>query len=894
MSDSAEKKEEEKKSEENSTVEPLTEELNLVSMSTEVLMLQAKPPSESSEKKEDKVAKKPSAEKKEEKETPKPEETKVEDKPKEEDKMADPATTDGKGQEKKDEEGLHYGTHSVYPLDVMQIDTTQCGVPIGQDTIFRISGSLKTLARRLNWNNDNHAVNFSDVLTWARPYQRSVSWTVNEALDWMLEPVNHVVPTVIQEVEPYIKCKFKAQDYAGVLNNGIPDLNQVMKTARGDSQMSKLVADGLASRVLTNPEVTDVSGFFACGYLFAAHMDFLNAVGIVPQLAARADDTLITANIAAVLPADAAIAIANVERALNDQCLSFRRRNLTATDVQVLVAIALGGVSGATVPPGLQQTPITAYIQWPTRKYLLWDTNDIPLGVRVQLTGRQIRASLAAMAGCLHAYDDMASGFIKAASILVCYPVSWDIPAERAADPAPGPSRPPAAMQEFLRSRGSAGSTWEDIVARTRRTIATMRATLEADPNFGGFSLADIESLVEIVAPLEARVQTPDPVAPNRRGALIHSMLEIKNIQVQKVRGYNPIWDMMKMPRPRDAIDPLLEGDGLVLGGMESDLQMKTGFIIGGLLSVCSGVVWHSINVTGRELNGWASGQGSEISTYMRQILQASRDGITAPYYQMVIGVWQQLISTKMTSTFMRCCSTFSGCDGPIEDINFDGSWWQGTWELSIPYIVEPISISWAYNKWCDYWGYIGPKPRVNFSHDLVVGGAADAEYISFNRDEPKYVAAASSDFPFDFIAYGVIMINIIRQYFDAEEVWPITFREVSVCKAGAGDLGPPREDMWQPDFFADFPLIIAGRMISFDHKRQSVLVPGLTRETLGGNNFYTIVRMGEVVLEGVGIQRDGIVDMVNAPVGGLRLLARLRNLDQGGQGGEGSGRAEN
>nr|UUV42562.1 MAG: capsid protein [Kuusamo totivirus 2] len=899
MSDNTEKKEEKQASEESTACEPLTEKINLVALNTEVLLLQAEPAAENSDKEKEKPAKKKEVDKKEEssatkQDTP-PEETKTADQSATGSDMADPAKTDPPKGEKKDDDAPHYGTHSVYPTDVLTVDTVKCAVPVGQDSILRIGGALKTLARRMSWNNNEHRANFSDIITWSRPYQRSRACSMTDHVAWMLAPVNQAVHTVIQEVEPYIKCKFKAQDYAGVLSNGIPDLNQVMKTARGDQQMSKLVADGVASRVMTNPEVTDISGFFACGYLFAAHMDFCNAAGIVPILAARGAEDIITANISAAAADAANLAIAAIELALNEQALGFRWRNLSATDVQVLIAIALGGVSGATVPAALQATPVTAYIQWPSRKYFIWDTKVFGLPRdRVQLTGKQIRASLAAMAGCLHAYDDMASGFIKCASIQFCFPIIWDIPVaanEEVADAAP---RPPAEMDQYLRQAGQGGASWQQIVARTRQTVANLERELLANPDFGGISLEAVQSLLDIVAPPESRQESGAEAEVNKRGALIHALLEVKTIQVQRVRGHNPLWDMMKMHRPRDAIDPLLEADGLVLGGMASDLQMRTCYVIGALLSVCSGVVWHSMNVTGRELNGWASGQGSEISTYMRQLLQATNDGCIAPYYQMVVGVWQQLVSTRLTSTFMRCCSMFSGSQEPYEDIASPDSWWQGTWPLYIPYTLEPISLSWAYTHWCDYWGYIGPKPRVNFSHDLVIGGADDAEYISFHRDEPKYMAAASSDFPFDFIPYGVIMINILRQYFDPEEDWVITFREIRVCRAGSGDLEPPREDMWQPEYFQLMPIMSAGKMISFDHERQSVIVPGLTRETLTVGNFYTLIRMGDMILEGVGLQRDGIVDVVSTPVGALRLLSRLQNLDHGGAGGSSSGRSEN
>lgn len=773
----------------------------------------------------------------------------------------------------------HYGQHSVTPTDVLQVNPLQCGALIGQDIIRVIAAHLETIDRRCTWRTPNFVCSFADMVSWYRPYMTPQDWPMTSSVYWMIPRADAHVQTNIVEVNPRVKGEFLPENYVGITQSGAPDLNSVMRTARGISGLSKQVAEKILHKVRENGKVTDLSGFFCCGHLFAAHLDFIAQANVrEPAWNAIPADVLVTANIAAEQGQEVTDTVKNIEKHISGQLLAFKWDSLTPQDRQVLISIAMGGVSSVGVPAGLDVVPITSYITWPARQYFVWSEKAIELpAARERLTAEQVRCSMAAFATLLDAHDDHANGFTKCSTIIVAHSAQWDMPPDPVPEPAaPAPPRMPQSVRAYLERAGAYNQANIDDAMRDARRLLNIVQPTGEEPIPG---LDGLRVLMAALNPPPA----PRVVPPPRRvrGALIHALLEAKQIMVQQVRGPIFLWDVLLYKKPVTAIDRKLVDDGLALGGMDSDLQLRTCFFIGGMLSIAAGVVLHGINVTGRELNNYVAGGGDMISAQLRQWLQCTKSGGVAVFYQLLVGALQQMVSVKISPTFMARCSIWCGDRGEWEDIDQPNSWFRSEWARKIPYIIEPLSMSWVFLAFCDLWGYFGIRPRVNFSHDLVVGGAADQEYISFHRDEPRYMASASMKIPYRYIQYGIIMLNIMRQYFNAIGVWAISIRLIRVVKAGSGDLEPPIDNIFQPERLPNLPWYKAGTLLTFSHELQCVIVPGLTRLAINPDNFYILLRMGDVVLEGVGIQRDGIVGKDAAPIGGLALLEGLVGLDE-------------
>nr|UUV42435.1 MAG: hypothetical protein [Hameenlinna totivirus 1] len=909
--------------------EPIVEKFDFITVETKAEVIHVEPPTEGEMPKEKKGKK--------EGESKPPPEHKVttDEKPPAESAAPSSAPTaeeppkekqNEKSKEDKKENG-HYGQHSIITTDTVSIDATQCGVAIGQNLITMVSGQAATLGRRCCWENEEYGVQFFDILTWHRNLRQPLTWYTYTNTLWALEAVAHTEKTVVEWSEPSIKSTYNMADYSPFIGaNNIPSLSQFSNTIRMASGMSKLVTEGLTTRLDINPHISDRSGFFAAGFFMAAHLDYLEHLGTEPAFPPIPAGVLITADISS--HENAAASVAAINKAINCMAMNFERRLLSDGDIKVLILLAMGGSSIIGQPAGTLRTPVTAFVTWPKMDFLVWDKKEVvvPQVFGDGVTAAQVRTSMKGFAALMNAYDDMGTGFIKCASILFCDTMEW---------PTPGVDRDDvlkdlpdgllnyldtildcydedfltivrASLVSLKRKRAAEAAASSSEAVRTPELVEVIRAAMIRCGMIGRrgnelyYTVEGIDN-DEILGkkkkqPAAESSKSPkaavveEPPAPEIRRALIHAMLDTNVLQVPCPRGANPLWDMMKVAKPKDTPNLLTMDDGRSLSGMDSRLQMKTCLIIGGLLSIGASIVLHSINITGRELRLWAKDDPSRSTDLLRQLFQATEGGTVAPYYQMIIGSLQQLTKATIHTDAVAGNETFSGNGFGMVDGDADTTWWEGTWPGAIPYIIEPAAFTWMYRGWCDYWGYFGPQITINFSPDLVLGGADGSEYFSFHRDEPAYLKAATTDDSFLYIPYGVLALNTCIMLTQPVQPWIITIRLAKVTQAGTAEPGPPRYNQFQPLWNAIHGLVIPGTLLTYSWKLNSIIIPGLARGRVNDGEFYYLVNYpsGQVIGK-VGWYKDGRVDVPTVPVGGLRFLGKLKNLqshrDQPGSG---------
>nr|UUV42567.1 MAG: capsid protein [Lestijarvi totivirus] len=594
----------------------------------------------------------------------------------------------------------------------------------------------------------------------------------------------------------------------------------------------------------------------------------------------------------------------------------------------------MGGSSSVTPGLGAAHVPITCYVKWPARQYLIWDTVDfeIPI-VRAELTATQVRTSLGRFAKMLNAYDDLAAGFVKASSILVMGVARWKDEKAPQKEKKTGDDDESelSDFSEWLALKTDAASETESKLYKRAKVLKEAQEKLMNDLcNEFKLTRKELEAMIDqesddesglstthfrqvlirastsraaldlqseqMGSALENRGAKKGGVASGSKSgskkeaeeapvqfkrALVHAMLECGTIQVQTPRGYNFLWEVMQIPKPESTVNQMLTQDGKCLIGMHADDQMRAMVCIGGMLSIAAGSVFHGINITGRELNLWAGSGGGKSSDLLSGLCLATNKGTVAPYYQTVVGVFQQMFHMNLSPVFLRNMGVFSGAGKQMPGITQRRSWWKALWPNRIPYLIEPASMSWAMKGWNDAWGLFAPNPRVNFSHDIVRGGYNDNEYIAFHRDEPAYLAYAATRKPYMNIAYGNMAINVARQIVAPRARWELTIRLIRLAAVGSTEVDPPRVDIWQPEYNPVTGMILIGSLPTYDWKRGAVIAPGLDREKIGTTAFTQLVHVNRVVA-GVGLIHDGYVQTRgdNQGITGADVIGDIEGLD--------------
>nr|UUV42542.1 MAG: capsid protein [Inari totivirus 1] len=791
---------------------------------------------------------------------------------------AEPPPKDDKpATEEKTSEPDHYGTHSIIPSGVLRIDPVQCGVDVGQDMIRKVAGAASTLHRRVVWRNDESMVHVADVLTWHKQPGNPLFWNALSSIPWAIGAADHSEDTQIFWVPPKVKSEYKMSEYAPFVgHNNILSLSQFGNSIRINSRMSKPVLEKMGPKLKDNPYVTDISGFFAMGFFLASHLQYMEKLGVGKIYPQVPENTLITCNIAEhENPQPACNAIG---KAINCMALNFRRRFLTDQDVQVLQVMALGGASAISHRPGAVLIPITYLVTWPKLSFLVWDDNAVEVPAAIEeLTADQVRLSMKTFANLLDAYDDMAVGFTKCASILYCTVLEWDTPPTGDLDPLNGL---PDSLLLFLENIAEAyDESYKAIVKSILDNVKRVRVQEALDMDepevvtptlnevlraamirrgmiakqdgvyvYTQLGIDDEDILGNPKPPSEsteegAKTKEKEVVKKKaRRRALMHAMMDVSRIEVPQPKGANPLWDMMGVARPKDTTNQLLVDDGRELCGMDSELQMKTCLLIGAMLSVSASVVLNSINITGRELNLWAADSECRSTDLLRQIFQSAHGSSIAPYYQLIVGTFQQLMVCTIHPAFISGMDVFSGNGIALNEGRLENTWWEAVYPSSIPYVLEPAALTWIMKGWCDYWGYIGPDLTLDFSHDLVVGGPDGDEFFSFHRDEPLYLKLAESEDGYFNIAYGALALNSMIMLAQPIRRWVVTIRLAKMAAEGTAELGRPRYDIFQPRFNPVTGLLIVGTLLTYSWRWNCIIVPGLNKNKIRSREFYFLM----------------------------------------------------
>lgn len=442
-------------------------------------------------------------------------------------------------------------------------------------------------------------------------------------------------------------------------------------------------------------------------------------------------------------------------------------------------------------------------------------------------------------------------------------------------------------------------------------------AIIEDEPDYGqpDWELPDAEDIVQFMVWLATKMNVEGHqiqgymqavslingrLAPRNgrdgdKRVFMTSDLQVEHVEIREPRGYHALTYLWGMPQSCE-LDGNLRNDRPYLVANDIRRLNHMGAFLAAFISLGISILLNYVNVTGNVLAQAVAGGAIAGPAYnfMRQLLEHTQTYalIWSAAFAMVrqmsqiqfaLGVWR-LINWGHLRAGVR----------PANADDYWGMWWRNR----IPYWMDPLSVAQHLNCLPDVLG-LG-NPPISFDIRTEVFPNADQADQGFFADRGcvEYEDRCRGTAPYLFVAYGLQVINAIRQHFRLRQVWAIECRvyarglfrdnRYAVNHNGRVVQAAVRYD-------EEMGFVKYGSMLSFDWANERVLSPILTLQQMGDNVVHNVVNMPIVdsLYAGIVTQRPTYgVGRIAGPLELLSIGGGSSSSAGGPSGGSGSGSA--
>nr|UUV42306.1 MAG: putative capsid protein [Hanko totivirus 9] len=308
--------------------------------------------------------------------------------------------------------------------------------------------------------------------------------------------------------------------------------------------------------------------------------------------------------------------------------------------------------------------------------------------------------------------------------------------------------------------------------------------------------------------------------------------------------GYNPLWQLLKLaPSSKASAD--YEQCWQAMTSFDGGDYLRCGVVTAALYSLGVSAVFHSINISGRELNAWANGTPSVSTNLLENLFTKPNDVVTIPLNLAAAGFAQQVTKSVLSPD---CFTAINFCRNWVGQAALnDNTGWRQSFGLKIPYIYEPLSLQWILQKWPSLYGYSGIGPQVNLGVELIMSEVNEGNQFSIWQGDSKYLEVAASSRPYLYIPYGMLLCNTILQDLRVDAMPPFAFTPIYKSGGERAAYGPQlvNDVALQPEFYAQIFSIKVGAL-TYDHARGCVLGPVWLREQLPDQVWEFLTRQSD------------------------------------------------
>lgn len=458
-------------------------------------------------------------------------------------------------------------------------------------------------------------------------------------------------------------------------------------------------------------------------------------------------------------------------------------------------------------------------------------------------------------------------------------------------NPAPNPARPNVPLASLFRGTGLPVVVWNDgpipdAGAIVLPSAVAVRACARRIADMMDWSQAYVQGYTRSATILNGLLSAED--RNNMRAQRYYTAgFETGNIRLPRPAGHNFMWRILGLEAQTPAHQFFVDEYNII---NEIDCQLRA-YIRSGIATVYSlgvSAAFHNCNIGGRELNVWANpanGPNNRSICITNDFFRVGGNQTVLAINQVACGMISQ-VSDVTISWLCFNGDAFCNARGGLFNVGIAQAW-QHTWNRRIPYIARPESIGWLLQGWLHLWAITNSGVSFNLRDEIYLAGGIEGDALRIFDGESKYLTAWTGHRPFLWIAYGQLVINVIRQHYRYVAHPRITFRYIRAATSGRAHEMPNNiqieelQPEWEDEVFTTVP----GSIVTYDWELNVVIGPLIRRGNMNADLWEQLIRSGEVHSAWAGYLNDGPIAgfVINdAPIGISDLIWGAGNLNLG------------
>lgn len=380
--------------------------------------------------------------------------------------------------------------------------------------------------------------------------------------------------------------------------------------------------------------------------------------------------------------------------------------------------------------------------------------------------------------------------------------------------------------------------------------------------------------------------EPPPPRAP-LNPLWMTALFEFDTISVYRGRDSNFLWRVLSLVQARSD-DKYFVDDYSLVASLQGEEKVLCGLIVAAVLSSAGSVLFHSLNFSGAAINTWGNpdeGVNRDAAPLLQAIFSippdADKNTGTITYFSMIVGAISQYTTFRLHPAALAT-PQFCG-DGIRLERWGEGVLWQAFSGAHMPYIVDVISVMWAWTKWPDVWALSSPAGYFDVSDELQYAGLPQLQGLEMRYGDRTYDEVAMSVRPYKYVPYGGFVYNVVHQHFRQLRPLPIHFGRILKQGAGIRETFDEEPTPMGDNYWAQIYCLIPGRLPTYDWANRAVMVPRLLAVDMPIGMWESLSSGGRVESPYTGIRVMSMQTNPNIQTGAAALAGLVKGYNAGG-----------